>query len=123
MNGVSRPNDYEKSDADPRLIGALALGIAAFLAIAPLLLHAGYEAVIHAGRIGGALPQPPQPRLQIRPKVDLERLRAFEQDRLETFGWADRGRRIVHIPIERAMQLLTERGRSEWPAPVASSPR
>jgi hypothetical protein len=122
MNDVSRPSDYEKSDADPRLIGALALGIAIFLAATPFLLRAGYPAAERADSIAGPLPLPPEPRLQVGPKADLERVRAYERGRLETFGWTDRDRQIARIPIERAMQLLAERGIAGWPAQTAQPP-
>lgn len=118
MSDVSRPSDYEKSDANPRLIGALALGVAVFLLVTPFALRAIYPGAKDAGRVAGAA-LPPEPRLQVKPAVDLERLRSYERGRLETFGWVDRDAQIAHIPIERAMQLLTLRG---WPVPPPASP-
>lgn len=115
MNDVSRPSDYEKSDADPRLIGAIALGTAVFLILSPWLLNQIYPSAKHSGGIAGPLPQPPPPRLQVRPKSDLERLRANERQQLDGAGWVDRGQQIAHIPIERAMQLLMQCGLPEWP--------
>ena len=53
---------------------------------------------------------PPEPRLQTDPRKDLLQLRAEEQAALESYGWVDRKAGVVHIPIERAMQLLVERG-------------
>ena len=122
MNDVSRPSDHEKSDADPRLIGAIALGVATFLVVTPLLLRALYPAAERAGGVAGPLPMPPAPRLQVRPKTDLERLRTYEHGRLETYGWTDRERQIVHIPIERAMGLLANKGLPGWgESPAVSS--
>ena len=115
MGHVSHPRDYERSDADPRLIGALALGIAVFLLITPYALLALYPGADGAGRLP-ELPQPPAPRLQVHAKADLDRLRAEEQQRLTTYGWADRERRIVRMPVERAMDLLASRGISGWPS-------
>jgi hypothetical protein len=116
MNDVSHPRDYERSDADPRLIGALALAIAIFLIATPYALLALYPGADRLGRVP-AERQPPAPRLQVDPKLDLDRLRAEEYARLTTYGWADRERRIVRIPIERAMELLAERGLAGWPSP------
>ena len=45
------------------------------------------------------------------------------KQRLTSFGWVDRDRKIVRIPIERAMGLLTERGLAEWPSPRATAPK
>ena len=54
--------------------------------------------------------QPPPPRLQATPSLDLERFRAREADRLSTYGWIDRQAGFVHIPIERAMELVSKEG-------------
>lgn len=50
--------------------------------------------------------QIPPPRLQIDPKADLETLRQRNQEVLNSYGWVDRGKGIVRIPIDRAMELL-----------------
>ena len=36
-------------------------------------------------------------------------LRAQQQEELDRFGWIDRRRRIVHIPIDEAMKLVADR--------------
>jgi hypothetical protein len=53
---------------------------------------------------------PPPPRLQADPARDLIALRAQEKARLNSYGWTDRARGAVHIPIERAKDLLLEHG-------------
>jgi hypothetical protein len=120
MRDVSHPSNYERSDADPRLIGALALGVAAFLAITPFLLLAIYPRAERAGVVSAAPPLPPTPRLQVNPKADLDHLRAAERQQLQTYGWIDRDHQVVRIPIEQAMQLLVSRGLPDWPAPAAA---
>jgi hypothetical protein len=120
MSDALHPSDYERSDADPRLIGALALGVAAFLAVTPFLLLAIYPGSGHATRISEQR-APPEPRLQVAPKADLERLRITERAQLESYGWVDRDRGITHIPIERAMTLLGDRGLPGWSAPEPAS--
>jgi hypothetical protein len=121
MNDAVHPSDYERSDADPRLIGGLALGVAAFLAVTPFLLLAVYPGSRHI-RTVTTQRLPPEPRLQVAPKVDLARLRTAENKRLESYGWADRERGIARIPIEQAMKLVSERGLPGWSAP-APAPR
>jgi hypothetical protein len=61
-------------------------------------------------------PPPPLPRLQANPQADLARMRFDAEEQLRSFGWADRPNGIVRIPIERAMDLIVERG-----LPVAAS--
>jgi hypothetical protein len=58
---------------------------------------------------------PSAPRLQVTPREDLERILAEQQTKLETYGWEDRQAGTVRIPIERAMDLLVQKG-----LPVAS---
>ena len=53
---------------------------------------------------------PPEPRLQTNPRQDMTDLRAREEAMLSSYGWVDRNAGVVRIPIERAMQLIVERG-------------
>ena len=53
---------------------------------------------------------PPEPRLQISPQQDMRQMRAAEMAALHSYGWVDRQAGIVRIPIERAIELLAERG-------------
>jgi hypothetical protein len=52
----------------------------------------------------------PKPRLEVKGSADLAKLRAAEEADLNSYGWANRNSAIVRIPIDRAMQLLLERG-------------
>jgi hypothetical protein len=56
---------------------------------------------------------PPEPRLQIQPVEDLNRVRQGQEDLLDSYGWVDRAGGGVHIPIGRAMELVIERGLPE----------
>jgi hypothetical protein len=53
---------------------------------------------------------PPFPRLQKTPQKDFEAYRDHEQQWLASYGWIDAKEGIVHLPVERAMQLVLERG-------------
>jgi hypothetical protein len=61
---------------------------------------------------------PPLPRLQIYPVKHWKDFQAAERERLKTYGWMDRGTGAVHIPIDRAIELIAERG----VAPLAHAP-
>ena len=52
----------------------------------------------------------PKPRLEVKGSVDLAKFRAGEAADLDSYGWIDRRSETVRIPIDRAMQLLLERG-------------
>jgi hypothetical protein len=53
---------------------------------------------------------PSGPRLEPDPLAPRRRLRAQESAVLTTAGWVDRDHGVVRIPIDRAMELLVEKG-------------
>lgn len=55
----------------------------------------------------------PQPQLQRIPAAELQQLQAkFHRD-LTSYGWVDRNRGVVRIPVKQAMELLVQRGLPE----------
>jgi hypothetical protein len=66
---------------------------------------------------------PPQPRLQVHPRDDLQFYLQAEQEKLNTYG-ADPATGAIHIPIDRAMELVMQRGlpsRQQPPSGAAPS--
>jgi hypothetical protein len=55
-------------------------------------------------------PAPPEPRLQTDPAGELAAMRHEEDLRLKTYAWVNEPAGIARIPVERAMELLLERG-------------
>lgn len=53
---------------------------------------------------------PPGPTLQPGPEDELTAMRRDDAERLGTYGWVDRERGIVHVPIERAMAEIAAEG-------------
>jgi hypothetical protein len=53
---------------------------------------------------------PPEPRLEPDPLALRRELRAQEDALLKSYGWVDRTAGSVHIPIDRAMEIVLERG-------------
>ena len=110
---------YEHSDVNARKLAWLLAGIIVTALILHGLLYFLYAALREGADASGRVPksrehaQAPlgdQPRLQVDPETDLDRFRSGEDKRLTSYGWVDRGRGVVHIPIERAMQIIAERG-------------
>jgi hypothetical protein len=64
---------------------------------------------------------PPQPRLQVYPRMDLKTYCEAEQKDLNSYGWVDEHNGVVRIPVERAMDLTLERGLPSRPAAAGSS--
>lgn len=52
----------------------------------------------------------PAPQLEIDERTELNGIRQREEDTLSTYGWVDQNAGTVHIPIDRAMDLLAQRG-------------
>lgn len=52
----------------------------------------------------------PEPRLEETPIQDLRNMRAAEDKILNSYGWIDKSSGLVRIPIDRAMDLLAQRG-------------
>ncbi|MFZ0916574.1 MAG: hypothetical protein WAN04_06745 [Candidatus Udaeobacter sp.] len=55
----------------------------------------------------------PPPRLEVKPGAGLAKLRAAEDFDLNSYGWVDRDAGIVRIPIDRAIQVILQRGLSD----------
>jgi hypothetical protein len=53
---------------------------------------------------------PPEPRLEPYPLAPRLKLRAEEEEILTSYGWVDKDRGLVRVPIDRAMDLLVQRG-------------
>jgi hypothetical protein len=107
---------HEKTDMDPRWV----LYFAITLVIAAVLIHAGLWWMFHRFEEEQARREArpilvdvpvanPGPQLQINPQADLQDLRRQEDQILSTYGWIDRDKGLVRIPIDRAMQLFIER--------------
>jgi hypothetical protein len=53
---------------------------------------------------------PPEPRLQVTPAVDLNEMRESQEEILQSYAWLDKAIGKVRVPIDRAMDLLLQRG-------------
>lgn len=53
---------------------------------------------------------PPAPNLQNQPFKDVYLLRKGEAEKLESYGWVDKEGGVARIPIDRAMEVLLQRG-------------
>jgi hypothetical protein len=92
--------------------------------IAMVILSAGIVGLVMGGfsrEAGGlrALAPPrftddsglfPAPRLQVDPDVELVTVKHEELDRLSSYGWVDKKAGVAHIPIDRAIDILTKTG-------------
>jgi len=107
---------YEPTDVSPSLLGILAAGMLAFLAVGPLCLSFVYPAALDRAAVMGFAVEK-GPRLQTDSGGDLSSLHQNEERRLTSYGWVDSTRNITHIPIGRAMSLIERQGLPGWSKP------
>jgi hypothetical protein len=52
----------------------------------------------------------PEPQLETNERTELNTIRQHEEDTLSTYGYVDENAGTVRIPIDRAMDLIAQRG-------------
>jgi hypothetical protein len=53
---------------------------------------------------------PPAPRLQRNPSLDMRQFLASENQAMQQYGWVDQAHGIVRIPVDRAMDIIAQKG-------------
>jgi len=115
---------YEHSDANVRSIYHFGVALAILiLAVMWAMVHTYNFFAKHESLGPPASPfenqreLPRQPRLQPNPAIDLKRYCEIEQQQLTTYGWVDKNNGVVRIPVDRAMDIVLDKG---LPARTAS---
>lgn len=78
-----------------------------------------------ASPFAGTRQLPLGPQLQVNPRQDLLQYSEQQEKSLEMYTWENRSAGIVRAPIERAMELLVQKGlpvQGEAPSPKAAKP-
>jgi hypothetical protein len=65
---------------------------------------------------------PPLPRLQVNERMDIASFRQREDSMLKAYGWLDRSRGAARIPIDRAIDLIAEKGLPGPALPSGNAP-
>ncbi len=109
---------HETSDLDSRVAGLFGAVLATLIIVLMTVTYWVYNLSIsrHAARYPELSPlaytreSTPEPRLQVDAPRDLRELRAAEDAALHGYAWVDKDRARVRIPIDRAIDLLAQRG-------------
>jgi hypothetical protein len=109
---------HERSDVNVRAILVFGIGllvVAVVIHIALYWLLAVYRNTSArqepaANPLRAENQVPPEPRLQVSPRDDLAAMRTAEDKELYNYGWVDKEKKVARIPIDRAMELIAERG-------------
>jgi len=109
---------YEKSDANAKGIFISVVVLFVALVLVDLIVHwiiADFKKTPTLGdQFSGSVRQtqvaPAFPRLQISPPADLAKFREAESQQLNSYGWVNQTAGVVRIPIDRAIELVLQRG-------------
>ena len=126
----SAESGHEVSDINPKRVAMVGLALATVIALALLVTYGLFHYFYSGETRTRPLPSPlsysreptPEPRLSVEPGKDLKILRSEEDAMLKSYGWIYQEKGIVHIPIDRAIEILAERGlpvRAAKSAPAA----
>jgi len=116
---------YEPSEADLRVVLTFLAALALAAALVLLVLWGMFSYFRSKSAERGPLPSPrmytsppnvPQPQLQPDPVADYNVYRLSAKETLDSYGWVDQKAGIARIPIDKAMDLVAERG-LPWKAP------
>lgn len=122
---------YEHTDIDPVVGYKFALWLAVAMLMSAAIVYGTFWFFEGRQRTANAAAQkyplavgqaklPPAPNLQKQPFQDIFMLHQSEAARLGSYGWVDKEGGIARIPIDRAMEVMLQRGfpaRPEAPAP------
>jgi hypothetical protein len=138
-----QPDEAAARARDVNIRGVLLFGL--WLAVAAIVVQVGVWALYRvlarqeSGRerplpplvVSNLQRTPPEPRLEPQPLAPRAKLTEEENGILTTYGWVDKGRGLVRLPIDRAMELLVQQGLppskpmaavAPMPAPGAAPP-
>ena len=112
---------HEHTDIDPSIGYKFALWLAVAMLISAGIVYGtfwlfeGRESAAHTAAqqyplAAGVVREIPAPRLQPQPFKDVYVLRDSEAKRLSSYGWVDKQGGVARIPIDRAMELMLQRG-------------
>jgi hypothetical protein len=117
-NGHGNGIGHETTDTGPKLIIYSAIGLAFGTFIICLIVWGIFNFMKY--QEGETRPQPsplevpstlpPEPRLQVEGAAQIHDLRAKEDHVLSTYAWVDQKSGVVRVPIEKAMDMLAQKG-------------
>lgn len=118
MQESSKPRTYETTDVRIRPFVLILVGLFGTALIGSFVLYFAFSwystrlltSQVQPAPLARITQVPPAPRLQISPRQNLQTMLAEHNQRLNSYGWVDQTTGTAHIPIERAMDLIIERG-------------
>lgn len=117
---------YERRDANIRGLLEFGFWLAMVLVVTLLAMKLTYHFYARIEPVGPPASPfvnvreiPPGPLLQVAPHIDLQTYCEGMEQQVNTYGWIDQPGGVVRLPVDRAMDLLLERGLPIRPASEA----
>jgi hypothetical protein len=107
---------HEHSDIGAGFIWAATASMLGLLLACALLVLWLYPALLSDTGLQQPLPLYPAPRLQTDPGAAMRTFHAQQMQQLDSTGWTDSQREVLHIPIADAMRIVAHEGIPGWPA-------
>jgi hypothetical protein len=117
---------HEHTDADSRSITQFGIALTFFLIVSQLVLWWVFSSFSkQQQRLSPPVPsiirtqapkEPPEPRLQANPQSDMRQMLQEENEILNHYGWVDPDRGIVRLPVERALDIVAQKGLPQFKA-------
>ena len=112
---------HEHTDIDPTIGYKFASWLLVAMLISAGIVYGAFRLFERQERAAGTLAQkyplaagvhkdPPTPNLQNQPFKDIYLLRQEETEKLTSYAWVDKEGGVTRIPIDRAMEVMLERG-------------
>jgi|HubBroStandDraft_4_1064222.scaffolds.fasta_scaffold33041_4 hypothetical protein len=108
---------YETRDASIPALLKFAVSLAAIIAVVAVGMRWTRDYYAKTQNLGPTATPfeneriiPPLPRLQVAPQKEIHEYWESEQGLVNSYGWVDRQRGVVRIPVDRAMRILLQRG-------------
>ena len=118
MAAESKRFDYERSDVTMQLVVSLAVGLATFVVVTPLVLPLIFpQSLSHASPTSRPALSSNAPPLDVAPRQTLQLTQQDDAQFEGRYGWTNRSRGTVRIPVDRAVEILLRRGLPGWPSP------
>ena len=128
-HSTNDPGPYEHEDLSPRGVIYFMIGLAALVVVIYFIVYGMYNFLdtydrAHQPPISPMVtPQAdtravthdnaqafPEPRLEENERTQLRQFIEDQDRKLATYNWVDKDKDVVQIPIDRAMDLIVERG-------------
>jgi hypothetical protein len=112
---------HEHTDIDPMIGYKFASWLLVAMLLSAGIVFGAFKLFERQESAAGALAQkyplaagvpkdPPAPNLQHQPFKDIYQLRQDETEKLTSYGWVDKDGGVARIPIDRAIEVMLQRG-------------